>query len=360
MLFIQLNNLSAKNCYLSHIYHQIQLKYLPCFRYLYLDDVILTTTKALHLAYCAEKYDVKVLKAKCIEFLLGSVNGLTWAEILDHAVFFNEASLTKACLRYLTCGKRLETEGLEEYHITRQTVEVILDYDQLSMREVDIFKFCQTWSEQECEEKDIPVNMANKRKMLGPLLRKIPFCSMKQEEFVTEVSGQNFLNGQEELQVLRYLCAADKSNPPFPCMKQRETKNLTASLHLPDVWDISQGGVYTFSIKCTTQGFTLIGLTFTEPGSFLVSYGSIVECLEVQPETLTVYLKEAVYSEAGTMLKIQDAQFEYPHEVNIDFPFPFSSYVNSKNSDLYKKLDFVIMTHNDSSKPPFDTLIVRL
>ena len=85
------------------------------------------------------------------------------------------------------------------------------------MGEVDIYRFCDIWAEEECTIRDVPVNGSNKRNMLSPLLRKIPFCSMTQEQFTTEVSGEGLLNGQEELQIFRFFCAVDKSNPPFPC-----------------------------------------------------------------------------------------------------------------------------------------------
>ena len=282
--------------------------FLLSFRFLYSDIVDLSAENAFHLLYTAQKYQVEVLKAKCVEFLHNNMNADTVAPILDQGVFYNEEKLIRQCLDFLSANPTKNLAKVNDYHVSKETLDIMVDCESIVVDEVCIFNMCNSWAVMECAKKGLDATAENKRDMLGSTLNKIRFCSMGNGEIASMVSESGLLTIKEELDVFRFINGSHKTTAIFPFKKRSVVKILLP----PRFNNVSQqnkryyiafmsrksttSDIFQVRLTCRPMTFKLLGLTFRETGTFQIKIN------EYETETVCVYdLNVTVYLRRPTM-----------------------------------------------------------
>ena len=181
--------------------------YVIFFRFLYCDDVNISTDTCFSLIYSAKKYQIGALEAKCVGFMERNLNDHTAASFLDQAVFFNEEKLIQKCLGFLSTNASRKLKTVTDYHVSKETLKVIVNCELIicEVYAFCIFEICNSWADVECENKGLDKSGQNKRDLLGSIVSKIQFHSMTNEEIASAVSKSGLLTMQEELEVFRFI-----------------------------------------------------------------------------------------------------------------------------------------------------------
>ena len=230
--------------------------------------------------------------------------------ILDQAVFYEEYRLIRTCMDFFSDNATASLKRLNGYHLTRETLQLILDCDTLGVNEVCVFEACASWAEEECRIRDIPVNPENKRTILGPLLKKIRFCSMTHVEMASVVSPLGVLTPDEELKTFRFLGNPDKSQAPFLHEKRRPLElyammptDICIESQKNDVLNLLKD--FHISVTCP-RAFTLIGFVFNQKGQFQVKLNhTVTEKFSLCEKGVYVYLTKPLHCYKENTIDIQ-------------------------------------------------------
>ena len=127
---------------------------LELFRFIYSDEVKLTGSNVMHVLYLAKKYLVPSLAETCAEFLRTNLDASNVFAILPHAQKFEDKDLENRCWEVI--DKRTE-EALasEDFVVTeRSLVESVVKRKKLNVKEVELFKAVNRWTEKKIVEKE--------------------------------------------------------------------------------------------------------------------------------------------------------------------------------------------------------------
>ncbi|XP_040572617.2 BTB/POZ domain-containing protein 6-B-like [Lepeophtheirus salmonis] len=169
-------------------------------RWIYTNETILSLKDVCPLLYCAEKYDLSILKEKCISFmnrspyedfchlfyqskLHGIINLVPWIK---------ESILALPNLTLLPDSvlKINDNEVLSE----------ILSSNRLNADEVDVLKTALCWASSQTVDMK-----GDLREILGPALYSIRFPILSSSQFVDEVIPSRLLKNEEILDILNYI-----------------------------------------------------------------------------------------------------------------------------------------------------------
>ncbi|CAG9530453.1 unnamed protein product [Cercopithifilaria johnstoni] len=181
-----------------------------------IDAVKLDDDDVMQTLYAAKKYDVKDLILACIRYLTTCLTASNALCLLSQARFFDEPFLMKRCLQVIDTNtdEALKSPGIRD--IDRDTLITVLQRSELDpSSELVIFRAAQSWSEAECERREIEVNPSNQRQVLGPVLSLIRFPLMTVHEF-GEAATSSLLNCEEIAQVFLHLTVVPRPPVSYP------------------------------------------------------------------------------------------------------------------------------------------------
>ena len=167
----------------------------------------------MQLLHAAKKYQLSALVKRCVTFLDNELQPSNACSILNHCQFFGENELGKKCLEKIEQNTEDALASDEFLTISMETLGVLLDSNQLAMKEVDIFKRTHEWALNNTDE------TRSLREALGENIKKIRFPIMTAKEFNDHVCPTNVLSDSEQLQILRYVLNPEISPKPdaFSC-----------------------------------------------------------------------------------------------------------------------------------------------
>lgn len=172
-------------------------------RYLYSDEVHLTSGNVFELLYLAKKYIVPFLAESCCRFLESELRETNVFRILEHARLFSEPDLEQRCWQLLEAKTTacLQSEGL--LWISRDTLSSLLKRDTLSLvdGECAIFKAARRWAAANCKLRDFEPTGDKLRGVLKEVLYLIRFPMMPPRLFEDIVVPSGILTEQEISQV---------------------------------------------------------------------------------------------------------------------------------------------------------------
>nr|XP_040583474.1 BTB/POZ domain-containing protein 3-like [Lepeophtheirus salmonis] len=169
-------------------------------RWIYTNETILSLKDVCPLLYCAEKYDLSILKEKCISFMNGSpyedfchlfyqskLHG-----IINLVPWIKESILALPNLTLLPDSvlKINDNEVLNE----------ILSSNRLNADEVDVLKTALCWASSQTVDMK-----GDLREILGPALYSIRFPILSSSQFVDEVIPSRLLKNEEILDIVNYI-----------------------------------------------------------------------------------------------------------------------------------------------------------
>lgn len=172
-------------------------------RYLYSDEVHLTSGNVFELLYLSKKYIVPHLTESCCRFLTAELRESNVFRILEHARLFSESDLEQRCWRLLETKTSacLQTEGL--LWISHDTLSSLLERDALTLvdGECAVFKAAKRWATASCKVKDSETTGEELRKVLKDAIYLIRFPLMPPRLFGDIVIPTGILTAEEVSQV---------------------------------------------------------------------------------------------------------------------------------------------------------------
>ena len=172
---------------------------LEMLRYMYSEEVKINESNVMQVLYVSKKYILPSLADECIEFLRKNVAPTNVFCVLSHAQQYDEKILVDRCWEVIDIKTEEALKSEEFVKIERSLLETIVQRDQLTISEVELFKAVNLWATKECERQGVAADGSVKRRILGEqVVKGIRFPAMKEKEFASTVLDSKILN-QEEL-----------------------------------------------------------------------------------------------------------------------------------------------------------------
>ena len=171
--------------------------FLAFLRYLYSDEIKLTSGTVLEVLYLSKKYIVPSLSAKCLCFLEKELNIENVFVILTQALRFDEKSLVERCWEFIDTNATDCVNSKEMLQIDRSCLVSLLKRDSLEIKELQLFKAVQKWAEAKCRMNEVQPSGPEMRKVLGDAMYLLRFTTMSPEEFTEHVTPSQILLEKE-------------------------------------------------------------------------------------------------------------------------------------------------------------------
>ena len=194
---------------------------LELFRYMYSDEVNLSESNVMGVLYLAKKYMVPSLAEKCTKYLQDHLDPSNVFSILPSAQKYEEIKLVDRCWEVIDeeTEEAMKSDGF--WTIERSLLEVVVERETLTIKEIELFKAVDLWAAKECERQGLAADGAIKRNILGEdLIKRIRFPTMKQEDFASVMLDSEILTPKEIVSIVKYLSSVPRSPVGFPEKKR--------------------------------------------------------------------------------------------------------------------------------------------
>lgn len=143
--------------------------------FIYYDNTRIEEDDAYETLYVARKYLVTGLTQRCLQRLKARMSAKNVCLILSYA---DDQETVKRCLVYIYRYPKevLKSDGFKE--LTLENVRTIVASNKFGVREEDIFDSLISWSERECQRRDLDILPENQYKVLGDTLQLIRYGRM--------------------------------------------------------------------------------------------------------------------------------------------------------------------------------------
>jgi len=194
---------------------------LELFRYMYSDEVNLSGSNVMGVLYLAKKYMVPSLAEKCMKYLQDNLDPSNVFSILPSAKKYEENKLFHQCWKVISEHTEEAVKSDCFQTIERSLLEVIVKYDNLTIKEIELFKAVDLWATKECERQGLAADGKGKRRILGEeIVKAIRFPIMDEKEFASVVLNSKILTHEEIVSVIKHLFSVPNSPMVFPKTKR--------------------------------------------------------------------------------------------------------------------------------------------
>lgn len=182
--------------------------------FVYCDEVHISEENVVQLLYLAKKYMVPSLHEKTRQKLSSTINVANVFEILPSLLQLDEDDLAQQCWKIIDFDTEQAINSDAFCDIDRDLLEQVLERDELTIREVDLFRRVLDWAKtrekpQEREGKEIHI-----RDVLGEkVIHLMRFPTMSFIEFNGLVSNSGVLTENEE-NTLAHFYHGFRQEPP--------------------------------------------------------------------------------------------------------------------------------------------------
>lgn len=158
------------------------------------------------LIYAAMKYQVKGLETTCRDFLKNEMTAENVCFLLEQAREFPDEELEDICMDFIFCHSTDVLESSDFCSLSKPLLRKILESDDLSASEIDVYKACKKWALNACkQEVETYHDTDDLRQALGDLVYLIRFPNIPKETFSAEISKENILTSDEKVEIFQYI-----------------------------------------------------------------------------------------------------------------------------------------------------------
>uniref|UniRef100_A0A3Q2PJL0 BTB (POZ) domain containing 3a n=1 Tax=Fundulus heteroclitus TaxID=8078 RepID=A0A3Q2PJL0_FUNHE len=194
--------------------------FLAMLKYIYCDEIELCADTVLATLYAAKKYMVPHLARACVGFLETSLSARNACVLLSQSCLFEEPDLTQRCWEVIDAQAELALRSDGFCDIDAQTLESILRRETLNAKETAVFEAALSWAEAECQRRDLPPTVDNKRLVLGKAVYLIRIPAMALEDFANGAAQSGVLTLTETNDIFLWHTASRKPDLLF-CTRPR-------------------------------------------------------------------------------------------------------------------------------------------
>jgi len=169
---------------------------------------------------------VSKLVRECQNYLSGSLNLQNVMEFLEQSLLVHDDELKSKCLKLLAGNAEAVLTGEEIMTASAQSMETILEMDNIPVREIVLYETCLAWTKYQLEIEGSTEDPTDQdiREKLGDLLYKIRFPTMELTEFAEINDGKNVLTGEEKASIY-YFLATKKTGSQLMFSTKRRAQN---------------------------------------------------------------------------------------------------------------------------------------
>lgn len=201
-------------------------------RFLYYEECQIQANNVMQILYASKKYMIPAMTKKCTTYLEQKLDTNNVCTIFQQSLLYDEKTLAEKCKEIIQkqTAKVFKSDGFQS--ISKDTLIHILNDDELSIKEIEVFEFCLQWARAHA------VHHFGKgqvlRDALGEAFFQIRFPLMTVEEFGSVVVHHELLTQAEENSCFRYLSQKGKGSltpvglrfPTKPRLGNQESKML--------------------------------------------------------------------------------------------------------------------------------------
>ena len=283
--------------------------FIEFLRYLYSDEVHLTSGNVFELLYLAKKYIVPFLAENCCRFLEAELRENNVFRILEHARLFSEAHLEQRCWKLLEAKTSacLQSEGL--LWISHDTLSSLLTRDALTLvdGECAVFNAVKRWATANCKARGLEPTGKKMRRVLKDAIYLIRFPMMPPRLFSEIVVPTEILTEKEASQVYLFHKQGATPDPEikFSCIPRGPLlQSQSSGVELSRCYRYRENQTYPSSESFVSVSESLKFSTSKElyfAGVRLYAYKDVGKYFSVQIRVSRCHgLKEEVSSVRGT------------------------------------------------------------
>ena len=161
----------------------------------------------MHIYQAADKYCVTSLREKILKAINSKLNSKNVLYFYESLIAFPTTKDEDLFEIYRIMDNHtkdvFETEIFKL--INKDTLALILKRDNLTIREMDVYRACLAWTDHKLSKKKIEVTPNARRKSLGDMIYLIRFPLMSSTEFSSGPAKDKVLNGDEISEIYLYL-----------------------------------------------------------------------------------------------------------------------------------------------------------
>ncbi|XP_078345909.1 BTB/POZ domain-containing protein 3-like [Oculina patagonica] len=182
--------------------------------FLYCDEVCISEENAVQLLYLAKKYMVSALHEKTQEKLRSMINVANVFEMLPSILQLDEEELAERCWKIVDFDTEQAINSEAFCEIDRDVLEQVLERDELTIREVDLFRRVLDWAKTQEIQQESDNRETNIRDVLGKkVIHLMRFPTMSFIEFNGLVSSSGVLT-ENEVNTLTHFYHGFRQEPP--------------------------------------------------------------------------------------------------------------------------------------------------
>jgi len=221
---------------------------LEMLRYMYSEEVKLNESNVMQVLYVAKKYILPSLVDECIDFLQRNLDPTNVFCVLSHAKQYDESNLVDRCWDVIDrkTEEVVKSEGFTT--IERSLLEAIVQRDQLTISEVELFQAVDLWAAKECERQGLTLGGSVKRRILGEeIVKGIHFPTMELKEFANLVLDCDILTKDETRDLMKHFSGVLTSPLSFPRCRRGGTWKSCCRFSELVPFDVENGWNYDYS-----------------------------------------------------------------------------------------------------------------
>ena len=258
---------------------------LEMLRYVYSEEVKLDESNVMQVLYVAKKYILPSLADECMDFLQRNLDPTNVFCVLSHAKQYDESALVDRCWDVIDrkTEEVVKSEGFAT--IERSLLEAIVQRDELTISEIELFQAVDLWAAKECERQGLAADGSVKRTILGEQIVKcIRFPAMEEKEFASAVLDCNILTNKELRDLMKHFNGVLTTGLSFPEDKRAGTWKSCCRFDELVPFDIESGWSYEEDPDCiefwVDKDVMLQGIRFfgSKDNKYTVSFLDIIEC----------------------------------------------------------------------------------
>ena len=185
---------------------------------MYCDETDLSADLVLPTLYASKKYMLHSLTEHCIDYLESNLLPDNVCLIYEQSILYDETSLVEKCVAFIESRTEDVLNATAFQDASLQTLIRILQFERLTIKELDLFQGCLAWATAECHRQKLEPSALNKRSVLGKALYCLHFPAMSLKDFSNVVARAGVLTAEEKCSVFEYL-TSDENEPSTENLK---------------------------------------------------------------------------------------------------------------------------------------------
>jgi len=178
---------------------------LICFRYLYTDEVKLSSiSQAFRLLQVTKRCGPKALIDEVFEYIYDNINGRNVVAIAEVAHEYKHKRTSSKAISYIINQAPTTLPDKSFGKLCLRCLEKVIKSSDLPVNEMTIYSAVQFWAEQECFRLKIDVTEANLKKVLGNVLYCVRFPLINFQSINRDFSIFKALSDSEKKSLYQY------------------------------------------------------------------------------------------------------------------------------------------------------------